>query len=49
MDTVGLQIMDWNGDGALDNSDGIGLLTWFFSGAAEHVLGQDCIGQLLRV
>jgi len=40
---VGLQIMDWTGEGALDLSDGVGLLTWFFSGGAEHDLGQACI------
>jgi len=40
---VGLQIMDWTGEGVLDLSDGIGLLTWFFGGGAEHDLGPDCI------
>jgi hypothetical protein len=40
---VGLQVMDWNGDVTLDLSDATGLLTWFFTGTAEHVLGQECI------
>jgi hypothetical protein len=41
---VGLRVCDWNDDGNVDLSDGIGQLTWTFSGGPAH---PDCIPTVL--
>ncbi|MBI4585426.1 MAG: hypothetical protein HY717_15545 [Planctomycetes bacterium] len=41
-DPANLALLDSNGDGALDVSDAIWLLTWKFLGGPPHVLGNRC-------
>ena len=39
-----LALLDWQPDGKVDLSDGIGLLQFLFSGGAPHPLGKECTG-----
>ena len=43
--SANVALLDWNDDGTLDLSDGVGTLNWLFSGGPDapgHVLGRYC-------
>jgi hypothetical protein len=41
-DPANVALLDWNGDGRLDISDGVAGLRWLFLGGPQHVLGREC-------